>query len=308
MKRLVAVLGLVALAGAAAVLEPTQTIPGKLGGDAFFEGRPTRVWLKTLESEDVAAREAGIGRLEAGSDASSVELLRQIVVRAPQAESRWTAIELLGKKKGAARSAAPELLKALDDSDPHVRSVAATTLPEIETPADQAIPALIGKLHDQSPVPVIRALSRYAEKAQPATSELIKIMQDGSLPEDVRWNAIRTLGKMREAGADAIPELVPLVKDPATRIREHAAEALGDIGPPSRAHIPLLVSSLADPDVKVRRDSVRSIGQIGVEPGSLAGVIAEVEKLAKDPEEIVRDAAQTTLKQLQPPTGGSSKK
>ncbi|MFO0902066.1 MAG: HEAT repeat domain-containing protein [Pirellulales bacterium] len=300
MNRKVLIFGLAALAAAAAVFEPTQTIPGKLGGDAFFEGRPTRVWLKSLASEDVAAREAAVGRLESSADAACVDVLRQVVVRAPQAELRWTAVELLGKKKGSARTAAPELLKALDDSDPHVRSVAATALPETETPAEQAVPALIAKLHDQSPVPVIRALSRYAEQAQPATSELVKIMKDASLPEDVRWNAIRTLGKMREAGADAIPEIVPLVKDPATRIREHAAEALGDIGPPSRAHIPLLVSSLADPDVKVRRDSVRSIGQIGVDADSLASVMAEVEKLVKDPEEIVRDAAKKTLQQLRP--------
>lgn len=300
MKRTLTLVVLAAVVGLAAALEPTQTIPGKLGGDAFFEGRPTRVWLKALSSDDVAKREEAVGKLTADSSPASVELLRQVVARSTSADLRWTAIELLGKKKGAAKTAAPEVLHALRDADGHVRSVAATALPEIETPAETAVPALVANLKDETPVPVIRALSRYTEKAQPATSELVGIMKDKSRPEDVRWNAIRTLGKMKEAGAPAIEDIVELLKDEAPRIREHAAEALGDIGPPSRSKIPLLVGMLTDPDVKVRRDSVRSIGQIGVDADTLATVVPEVEKLLKDPEQIVVDATKKALELIQP--------
>jgi len=137
-------------------------------------------------------------------------------------------------------------------------------------------------------------LSRYGADAKPALGRLLEIAAAESLDIEVRWNAVRTLGKMREAGADAIPSLLPMLKSPESRLREHAAEALGDIGPPSRSVVDQLFPLLTDPDIKVRRDSVRSIGQIGAGPEA----IPFVEKLVKDPEQIVRDAATKTLEQL----------
>lgn len=275
------------------VLEPSGRLRGWISGEAFFDGRPSHVWRRQLLLKTPAQREAALAKLRDGGT-DSVRVLRELLAKSAEPEVRWTAAELLGAKKGAALDAASELLAALKDGDTHVRSVAATAIPEVETPAAIAVPALVEQLRVESTVPLIRALSRYGADAKPALSQLVEIAGSEPLEVEVRWNAVRTLGKMREAGADAIPSLLPLLKSPESRIREHAAEALGDIGPPSRSVVDQLFPLLSDPDIKVRRDSVRSIGQIGAGPEA----IPLVEKLVKDPEQIVRDAATKTLEQL----------
>lgn len=282
------------IAGIAAVIvEPSGRLRGWLTGEAFFEGRPSHVWRRQLLQKAPDQREAAVETLRKGGP-ESVAVLRQLLEKSSEANVRWTAAELLGGKKGAARDASSELLAALQDSDSHVRSVAATAVPEVETPAEAAVPALLALLEKEPAVPVIRALSVYGAEAKPALTALLTIMDTETLDIEVRWNAIRTVGKMREAGADAIPSLLPRLASPESRIREHAAEALGDIGPPSRSVVERLYPLLTDPDTKVRRDSVRSIGQIGAGPEA----IPLVEKLVKDPEQIVRDAAAKTLSQL----------
>jgi HEAT repeat protein len=274
-------------------LEPSGKLRGWLMGEAFFEGRPTHVWRQQLLLKLPEKREEAIVKLRDGGP-PSVQVLRELLGKADEPEVRWTAAELLGAKKGAAREASTELIAALADSDSHVRSVAATAVPDVETPADLAVPAMVAQLQNESTVPLIRALSRYGADAKPATKRLLELAAAESLEIEVRWNAIRTLGKMREAGAEAIPSLLPMLGSPESRIREHASEALGDIGPPSRSVVEQLFPLLSDPDTKVRRDSVRSIGQIGAGPEA----IPLVEKLVKDPEQIVREAATKTLEQL----------
>lgn len=288
---------LVVVAVVAALLEPTKTVIGRIRGEAFVEGRSASFWHDRLAGDDPAAREKAVETLLKGG-AASAPVLQQILARAQVPEVRWTAIELLSKQGGQARAAVPDVIRALGDSDPHVQTVAATALPEIETPASEAVPAL-AKLLDSNPsVPVERALSKYGADASPTLDRLVAILRDRSLDTEVRWNAARTLGKMREAGAPAIPALLETMHDEAPTIREHAAEALGDIGPPARHTVPELCKLLTDSYVKVRRDAVRSIGQTGVEPGELPTVMAAIEPLLKDPEAIVREAAAKTLETL----------
>jgi HEAT repeat protein len=275
------------------VWEPSGRLRGWISGEAFFEGRPSHVWRRSVLLKEPDKREAALAKLREGGP-DSVPVLRELLAKAPEAEVRWTAAELLGAKQGAARDASSEVLAALADPDAHVRSVAATAVPEVETPADTAVPALIKQLETEATVPVIRALSRYGADAKPALTVLLEIATAENREIEVRWNAIRTLGKMRVAGAEAIPTLLTMLDSPESRIREHAAESLGDIGPPSRSVVERLFPLLSDPDTKVRRDSVRSIGQIGAGPEA----IPLVEKLVKDPEQIVRDAATKTLAQL----------
>ncbi len=277
----------------AVMFEPSGRLRGWLAGEAFFEGRPSHVWRRQLLLKAPDQREAAVEKLRNGG-ADSVAVLRELLGKAAEANVRWTAAELLGGKQGAARDASADLLAALRDSDSHVRTVAATAVPKVETPAETAVPALLALLEKDPAVPVIRALSVYGAEAKPALTALLKIMDTETLDIEVRWNAIRTIGKMREAGADAIPSLLPMLANSESRIREHSAEALGDIGPPSRSVVERLYPLLTDPDTKVRRDSVRSIGQIGAGPEALP----LVEKLVKDPEQIVRDAATKTLSQL----------
>ena len=296
MKKLIVLGLLAAIVCVGAWVEPTRTVVGWLKGDRFFEGRSTTFWHEALSIDDPALQEANYKKLL--DDAAAVDVLRQLLGASSKSEIRFTAAEILGKKKEQARAAAAELIAALDDADEHVVSVAAAAIPDVGVPADQAVPALTKRLKTLPVVPVTRALSKYGAEARPALDDLVAVLRNEKLTVEQRWNAARTLGKMREAGAPAIPVLVEMLKAESSLIREHAAESLGDIGAPSRGVVKELLAVFTDENVKVRRDGVRSLGQIGVDDADREAAIAAAEKLTSDPEAIVVEAAKKTLELL----------
>jgi HEAT repeat protein len=206
-------------------------------------------------------------------------------------------VEILGKIGPEADAASDTVLAALNDPDPHVRTVAAAALPKIGVPAAQAVPALIQRLEAEPGVVPGRALSEYRDQAIDALPALVEVLRNKELDSETRWNAARTLGKLGPGGTDAIPALVESLQDTAPTVREHAAEALGDIGRPASEAVPALVAVLSDSATRVRRDAVRSLGQIG--PASRVAV-AQIKRLLNDPEDIVRQAARDALQAISP--------
>lgn len=277
-------------------LDPSGRLTGYWRSEPFLEGRAAHIWRKQLDGGDPAARDAATqGLITAGAKGIPVLMFLAEDSRA-SAETRLTAIDQIGKLGAEGRPALPTLLKTLRDADPHLRSVSATALAAIEPPADQAVPALVAALEGGSVnVPVLRALSTFGPAAEPALELLRKSLNDTSLDPEVRWNSARTIGKMRAAGAPAIPDLITHLNDPAERLREHAAEALGDIGPDASVAVEPLTKTLSDTYFKARRDAVRSLGQIGA---AAKPAIPEIKKLLDDPEELVRDAAKTALERI----------
>lgn len=265
-----------------------------------WRGFVSTSWLHRLSSSDPAIVEAARQELMAGQE-KHVNELRQIIARAgndwDQEALALRVLEILRELGPAARSAAPEVTHLVVAGPSHIAEVAAQTLSAIEVPAAQAVTALRTQIQRTPNVPALRTLAEYGKDAEPATGELIEIMEKVDLPTEVRWNAARTLGKARSERA--IDALVQRLTDTEDSVREHAAEALGDIGPPASHVAPALVDALDDPYVKVRRDAVRSLGQISPDP---AQVIPAIEPLLKDPEEIVRDAAKVALERIQSPT------
>lgn len=279
---------------AIAWFEPTRVVIGTLRGESFAAGRPASYWRTALVSDDPVVKEAAYKTLHDGGGESVEVLVKLLDTRdGPQAaDVRWTAAELLGKIGPPAKSASPTLLKALEDSDSHVRDLAATAIPEVETSADAAVPALQKILTTESGRTASRALSKYRDAASPAIPALIDMLNNKKLDNETRWNAARTLGKIGPAAQTAVPALVDNLKDEAESVREHSAEALGDIGPTAKDSVPALITVLTDEATKVRRDAARSLGQIGPEAQA---ALPALEKLKDDPEKIVQDAAQRAI-------------
>ena len=283
------------------LLEPTQTIVGRLKGEVFFQNRPTTYWSRQLRSGD-PAREASCREQLLSGGSASVDVLIELLVDQrgsawQAAEVRWKAAELLGEIGGSASASQQTLLAALGDSDPHVRSVAATALPLVGTSSAEAVPALTRMLNSDARLAAARSLSAYGPEAQPAMNELIALLSDQQLDSEIRWNAARTLGKLRAAGLDALPVLVAHLHDEAATVREHSAEAIGDLGPGAKSAVEDLVGVLGDPATRVRRDAVRSLGYIG---GEARAALSSIKPLFDDPEQIVRDAAVTAWKTIAP--------
>ncbi len=292
---------LVVLGGLFALLQPSQAILGTIRGETFFQGRPASAWAKQLRSADPVSVEEARAAFTSGG-AEGVEVLVTLLKHQPgsdweSAEIRWQVCELLASIGPAAKPAAADLIAACSDGDPHVRNVAAAALPKVDAASEAAVPVLVKMLENDKTVNVLRALSEYGSDAAPALEPLVEILKDQDLATEVRWNAARTLGKLRAAGVSAEAVLVEHLKDKEATVREHSAEALGDIGPGAKNSVSALVAVLADPATRVRRDAVRSLGQIGTVSEE---ALPEIRKLLKDPEKIVQDAAKTALEILDP--------
>jgi len=300
MKRAVWIVVLLLIVAAlVAWFEPTGAVRGWLSGQNFFESRPTRYWITALKSSEPAVAANAEQKLTAGgADAAAVldEIFRTQAGSDPDAiESRLKAAELLGKVGPDAKPYSQTLLDALQDPDLHVRTVAAVALPKVNVPADVAVPEMIKVLDKDLNADVARALSSYGPDADAAIPTLVKILNDTKLDSELRWNAARTIGKMREKGAPAIDALSQNLKDEAPNVREHAAEAIGDIGTAAQSAAPALIGALTDTFWKARRDAARSLGQIG---NSSNEVIEALEKLSADEDENVRTAAKTAIEAL----------
>ncbi len=282
-------------------LDPAHRLAGWADGDSFFQGKPTRYWVQRLQSKDPATSEKARRALHRGASTSVPVLVEMVRYRSDDAWSavkvRWLAADALGKIGIEAQSATTALVAALDDVDDHVRAVAACSLPAVDAPADQAVPALIRLVERDPSVLPIRALSEYGPEAREAVPELVAVLSDEELNSEIRWNAIRTLGKMHGEAMEAIPALVEQLQNPVPSIREHAAEALGEIGLLAQPTAAALLPLLKDTVPQVRRDAARSLAQI---QASAAVAGASLQVLLNDPESIVREAAHTALQTIAP--------
>jgi HEAT repeat protein len=288
------VLAALAAVGAAAwvALEPDNPVRAYVTGEPAFAGRTATGWGRQLRAGP-APQEDARRALVAGGPAA-VPVLTWLLRAGPPgdweaAALRWTAAELLrdiGPPAGP--DAAAALVPALTDPDAHVRAVAAEALGAIGPVTPEVVPALIGRLYADDARQAIRALAKCGPAGLAAAPPLLELLRHAD--PAVRWNAARTLGKLRATAA--VEPLIALLKDEDAEVREHAAEGLGDIGPPAAAGVGPLTAALTDPAVKVRRDAARSLGQIG--PASRPAVPALRQALA-DKDESVRAAAKKAL-------------
>jgi HEAT repeat protein len=110
---------------------------------------------------------------------------------------RLRAVKTLGGLKADAVGAVPALTLALADADGDVRRAA------------------------------VAAIRLIQPQAKPSKELVQAIAADLKDPDDnVRLNAVRTLGKLGSAAAAAMPALEPLLSDPDKDVRRAAAEAM----------------------------------------------------------------------------------
>lgn len=288
---------LVVAAILAIVFEPTQVVMGMLTGDAFFQSRPTRYWLQALQAGPAEQADAR-SQLEKGGKAGVPVLMAILGSRSNDAEVRCNAAEILKKLGPDAVEAGPTMVAALRDGDAHVQGVCASALPAVGVPADTAVPMLTTMLPSTHAVVAARALSAYRGAAVLALPQLVEMLQDHSRPTEARWNAARTIGKIGPPAVSTVPALIGEMGDKEASIREHCAEALGDIGPSAAPlGLPVLITALTDPNTRVRRDAVRSLGYMGE---AARPAVADVKKLLKDKEAMIKEAAQNALKAIAP--------
>jgi HEAT repeat protein len=153
---------------------------------------------------------------------------------------RAAAASALGAYVGVA-DAVPPLLGKLDDPSPVVRTVIVRSLARLAD--DRAVVPLVGKVQDS--VPDVRgAVARaLGDLGDPRATQALLVQLRDNVP-DVRLEALAALGKLR--AADAVDAIAPLATDRSSPLRQASIAALGRIA--TKAAIRALVATLGQAD------------------------------------------------------------
>jgi HEAT repeat protein len=164
-----------------------------------------------------------------------------------------------------AKTALPQLVPLLKDSDAGVRSSAAYALGRIGAEAKTALPQLVPLLKDSDAYVRSSAaytLGRIGAEAKTALPQLVPLLKDSDA--GVRSGAASALGSMGAEAKTALPQIVPLLKDSKGYVRISAADVLGRMGAEAKTALPQLVPLLKDSDADVRRNAASALVSIAL--------------------------------------------
>jgi len=224
-------------------------------------------------------------------------------LRDKDVEIRRRACVMLGSMGPVAKPAVPLLREALNDEDDLVRDRAVRALGGIGIPAGDVIPALIRGLRDKAShvrhaaasqfaftvsvpdeaIPALKLLLQDEDKGVASLAKIALGRTDRKEAEQVQVfvyalssrnamdYALLGLAMIGPKAVEAVPPLIPVLKDESSLHRYLAAEALGAIGPGANEAVPPLVQALMDEDSVVRDSAAWALEAIGT-PEALKAV------------------------------------
>jgi HEAT repeat protein len=225
-------------------------------------------------------------------------------------------LEIIQQLSDTKQNIVPELVRAMDDPDPLVKSGVAQVLGNLSDVAVPAIPVLISMMNDgrRAIVPASRLVAPYPYLLAPLPPPLPRPanVKERRLPPTspqnpenlLRITAIVAIGKIGlPARTAATPFLTQALQDRDPWVKLNATWALAEIG----ASVPLLpywLEALQHPDPKLRRSAAAVFQDSGSLLRKVFGSEANVSTTAplltalKDNDFTVRNAAREALELL----------
>jgi HEAT repeat protein len=245
------------------------------------------LYLKVLEGSDP--------RLAAEAIETAAELGEKIVPRATVAlampKARYWALLILEDVGPAAKSAAPEVAKLLNDEQPEVRMHAALTLGEIGPDAIETVPNLIAALNDKEAA--VRIGAAYALGkigAKDASGALTRKMSDGGHPLQCvvcAWALVQINPDDAKLVSDTVNLMTKALSSDKVGLRREASKSLAELKVAPEKAMPALIAAMSDSDPQV----LENVSQALVKWGG--GHVAEIAAALQDPKR--RECAVRTL-------------
>ena len=214
--------------------------------------------------------------------------------------SVWALIQIDPSNEELVSIAVPQLISALDNEKPQIRTEAARTLGQLGARSKGAVSGLQKKLTDSNSDvrrEALVALAEIGSESAPAVTEIIRLANEDD--PAIRPIACYALGRIGAASKPAIPLLHRMLNSRDPHEQTVAAWALVTISPDKESidrAIPLLASALRQSEnPKARAEAAKTLGKIG----SGSHVAKEALKAGlDDPDETVRKAAQASSELL----------
>ena len=176
---------------------------------------------------------------------------------------------------GAGPAAAPGLARLLHADSQELRRNACHALSAIgEAAVDPLVDALQGGAAEHERAEAAETLGDIGLAAGPAIPALTGRLRDES--DQVRAQAAEALGTIAQTDSAAAPALAGALGDESDTVRRNAAFALVRLGPHGEAAIPALGDVLYDEDRYVRGDAAHALLRIGT-PKALETVLPFLE-------------------------------
>jgi len=170
--------------------------------------------------------------------------------------SAWCIAAALSPSRVLAEQSVDEYLRQLASDDAQVRAKAADALMRIKPLSEEAIPALLKALDDQTPhspvrIYAARALANGGTKAGEAVKpRLLEKLRAKDVPQT-------TLSEVHSLYGAALPALCELLRDPESRVRLRALGIMSTMGQPASPAALEVKQTLADADRNVRLAAAR---------------------------------------------------
>jgi HEAT repeat protein len=214
---------------------------------------------------------------------------------------RMWAAYLLAEIGPEARTAYPDLVKALQDKDDSVRKQVALTFTKIAEPKDTLLiePLTAAAFRDSQLVVRVNA-ARALAKVDPSKHKVVvgvvvEGLRDSSA--DVRRSVVETLGELGPEARTALPQLNAALQDRNVEVRRAAADSLARLGPDARGSVGALTDALKDPDAEVRVRAAQALWKVDKQSLTALPVLM---KALSDPSDTARAWAAYTLGDMGP--------
>lgn len=213
-----------------------------------------KILMEAMKDPDTKVREravAALGKLEGEAREAVPELSRSL--KHQDERVRRQALFALAKIGPRQETVMPGLLEALTEREADVRHFAVVSLTSMGKDARPAVPQLIDLLKKDGDANVREAAAFALGKIDPQADGVLAVLSRAWRDEErgVREEALRALAK---CGKPAVPTLIEaLRKNFSNDVQIEATKALGQIGPDAKEAVPVLLPLLKDNEEEIRR-------------------------------------------------------
>lgn len=223
----------------------------------------------------------------------------------PAIEVRLAAIVPLGGLSVEPGKARIILKRLIVDPEPRVKVQAARALWRQTGETNEALPVLVGQLHDyEVHWQAALALGDMGPAAEAAIPALLDALEREAVHRPARTPASAAVALAR-MGPAAVPGLVRLLRHDKAWVRLGAATALAGHGPDARPAFDGLLAMLTEPDGETRMVAAAALAAMGP---SAREALPRLAAMAETNDEYLRASAQNAMTRIQvgtPARGGA---